>query len=129
MIGIWNQYSDMYLIIAGVAMLVAFGMPLMLVPMAWARLYHWPLPQERTLVIFLGRSLGVFITIMAIFAFRVTQIPAAKPFFFDLMLWIFVGMIVLHVYGAIRKAQPLTETLEIAMWVVLNLITLGFYPA
>jgi hypothetical protein len=129
MIGIWNQYSDMFLIIAGVAMLVAFGLPLMLVPMSWARVYRWPLPQDRTLAVFLGRSIGVFISIMAIFAFRVTQIPDAKPFFFDLMLWTFVGMIVLHVYGAIRKVQPLTETLEIAMWVGLSLITLGFYPA
>jgi hypothetical protein len=65
---------------------------------------------------------------MAIFAFRVTQIPAAKPFFFDLMLAIFGGMILLHVYGAISKTQPVTETLEIVMWVVLSLVTLGFYP-
>jgi hypothetical protein len=45
---------------------------------------------------------------MAILAFRVTQIPAAKPYFFDLMLPIFMGMMVLHVYCAICKAQPLT---------------------
>ena len=44
------------------------------------------------------------------------------------MLWIFVGMILLHVYGAIRKTQPITETIEIGLWVVLSLVTLCFYP-
>jgi hypothetical protein len=70
----------------------------------------------------------VFISIVAIFAFFVTHTPPAKPFFFDFMLWVFGGMILLHVYGAIRKTQPITETLEILLWVILGLITLCFYP-
>jgi len=128
MIGIWKSYSDAYLIIAGVAMLATFGLPILLVPMSWARVFRWEVPQPRNLVIFLGRSLGVFISIVAIFAFKVAQTPTAKPFYFDLMLWIFGGMILLHGYGAIRKTQPRTETLEILLWVVLSLITLCFYP-
>jgi len=128
MIGIWTSYNNIFLIVAGVVMLAAFGLPLMLVPMSWARIYRWDLPQPQNLSKFLGRSLGVFITIMAIFSFKVTQTPDAKKFFFDLMLWIFGGMILLHVYGAIRKTQPVTETFEILMWVVLSTITLCFYP-
>jgi len=128
MIGIWKSYSDAYLIIAGVAMLVTFGLPLLLVPMSWARVFRWEVPQPQNLAIFLGRSLGVFISIVAIFAFKVALTPIAKPFFFDLMLWIFGGMILLHGYGAIRKTQPMTETLEILLWIVLSLITLCFYP-
>jgi hypothetical protein len=128
MIGILNSYSDVYLIVAGVAMLISFGLPLMLVPMSWARVFRWEIPQPRNLVIFLGRSLGVFISIIAIFAFKATQTPLAKPFFFDLMLWIFGGMILLHGYGAIRKTQPITETIEILVWAILGLITLCFYP-
>jgi hypothetical protein len=27
----------------------------------------------------------------------------------------------------IHKAQPVTETMEIAMWIILSLITLGFF--
>jgi len=127
-IGIWGAYTNVFLIIAGVAMLVAFGLPLTLVPLGWARLFRWEVPQSRNLVVFLGRSVGIFISLMAISAFKVTQVPNAQPFFFDLMLWIFAGMILLHVYGALRKIQPVTETLEILLWVVLCLITLGFYP-
>ena len=128
MLGIWASYNDIFLIVAGRAMLMAFGIPLILVPIGWARIFRWEIPQPRNLVTFLGRSMGVFITIIAIFAFKVTQTPAVKPIFFDLMLWIFGGMILLHVYGAIRKTQPISETLEILLWIALTIITIFFYP-
>jgi len=128
MIGIWSSYADIYLMVAGVAMLVAFGLPLMLAPLRWARVFRWDVSQPGNLVIFLGRSLGVLISVIAIYAFKVSQTPAALPFYYELMLWTFVGMILLHIYGAIRKTQPVTETLEIGLWVILCLVTLCFYP-
>ena len=128
MIGIWQSYSDAYLYVAGVAMLATFGIPLLVVPLSWARAFRWEVPQPENLVVFLGRSLGIFISLLAVFAFKVTSSPAAKPFFFDLMLWLFVAMITLHAYGAIRKTQPITETVEILLWVALFMITLCFYP-
>lgn len=128
MVGIWKSYADIYLIIAGVLMLLTFGIPLTFAPMRWARLFRWAVPQSQELVTFLGRSLGVFISIMGIFAIVVIQTPAAMPFYFNLILVLFGGMILLHIYGAIRKVQPITETFEILLWVILGLITLGFYP-
>lgn len=128
MLGIWKSYADIFLIVAGVAMLAAFGLPLTLAPMGWARLFRWDVPQDRKLASFLGRTVGLFILIMSVFAFKAAQNPALRPFFFDLMLWLFGSMILLHAYGAIRKSQPITETLEIILWVVLGLVTLGFYP-
>ncbi len=129
MIGIWQSYSDIYLVATGVAMLLAFGLPLLIVPVRWAQVFRWQVPQPDPLVIFLGRSMGVFIIVVAIFAIRVTGIAAAKPFFFDFMLALFAAMLVLHVYGALRRTQPITETVEIGLWVLLFLVTLGFYPA
>ena len=128
MLGIWKSYSDIYLIVAGVAMLLAFGLPLVFAPMSWARVFRWTVPEPRELATFLGRSVGIFITLMAVFAFKAARTPIAKPFFFDLMLWLFGGMILLHGYGAIRRTQPVTETLEILLWIVLCLVTLCFYP-
>jgi len=128
MIGIWQSYSEVYLYVAGAAMLATFGLPLLVVPLSWARFLRWQVPQPDDIVVFLGRSLGIIISILAVFAFKVTSTPAAKPFFFDLMLWLFVAMIALHAYGAIRKTQPITETVEILLWVALFLITLCFYP-
>ncbi|PWB51447.1 MAG: hypothetical protein C3F13_13475 [Anaerolineales bacterium] len=110
-------------------MLFTFGLPLILAPMSFLRLFRWEIPEQKALAISLGRSLGVFIAIMAIFAFKAAQTPAAQLFFFDLMLWIFGAMLLLHIYGALRKVQPVLETAEIFMWLVLGLVTLGFYPA
>ncbi len=128
MIGIWQSYSGAYLYVAGVAMLATFGIPLLVVPLRWARAFRWEVPQPENLVVFLGRSLGILISLLAVFAIKVTSSPAAKSFFFDLMLWLFMAMIALHAYGAIRKTQPITETVEILLWVALFLITLCFYP-
>ncbi|OGO29829.1 MAG: hypothetical protein A2Z16_13085 [Chloroflexi bacterium RBG_16_54_18] len=128
MIGIWQSYSDVYLYVVGVAMLAAFGIPLLVVPLRWSRVFRWEIPQPENLVVFLGRSLGIFCSLLAIFAFIAAGSPDAKPFYFDLMLSVLASMGALHVYGAIKKIQPVTETVEIILWVVLFLITLCFYP-
>jgi len=128
-IGIWQAHAGAYLIVAGAAMLAAFGIPLLVAPMSWARLMRWEIPPPGQLVIFLGRSLGLFICVVGAYAFKAAATPQAQPFFFQLILWLFVGMIGLHVYGAIKRVQPITETIEIGLWVVLLLVTLAFYPA
>ncbi len=129
MIGIWKSFSDIYLYIMGAAMLVAYGIPLLVTPLGWAKMFRWEIPQSKDLVVTLGRSLGLVISLVAIFAFRATTVPAAKQFFFDFILWMLATMGLLHVYGAIKKAQPITETIEIALWVILFVVTLCFYPA
>ncbi len=129
MVGIWQSYSDIYLYVAAAAMLISFGLPLLIAPVSWARVFRWQVPDEQRLVLFLGRSMGVFIALMSIFAVQAVRTPAAKPFFFDMMLFTFAAMLVLHVVGAIRKTQPVTETAEIGLWVVLFIVTLCFYPA
>jgi len=128
MIGIWQAYTGTYLIVIGVGMLLAFGFPLLVAPMVWARIFRWEVPPPGQLVIFLGRSLGLFICVVGAYAIRVAAVPSAQPFYFELMVWILVAMLGLHIYGAIKKAQPITETIEIALWVVLLLVTLAFYP-
>ena len=129
MIGILQAFSGTYLLAAGIAMLAAFGLPLLIVPMQWARLMRWEIPAAATLATFLGRSLGVFLCVFAAYAIKAAFTPAAQLFFFELMLWLLVAMLGLHVYGALRKTQPITETIEIALWIVLILATLAFWPS
>ena len=129
MIGMWNQYLHIYLYVLSVGMLIGFGLPLLFVPIRWARLFRWEIPQPKELATFLGRSVGVFIIVIAAFAFRAANIPTVQPFFFDMLLWILIGSIVIHVYGAVSKAQPITETVEIIVWFFLLFATLAFYPS
>ena len=129
MIGILQAFSGTYLLAAGIAMLAAFGLPLLVVPLKWARLMRWEVPESTTLATFLGRSLGTFLCVFAVYAIKAAFTPAAQLFFFELMLWLLVAMLALHVYGALRKTQPITETIEIALWIVLILATLAFWPS
>jgi hypothetical protein len=129
MIGIWQAYAGIYLTVVGIATLAAFGIPLLVAPMAWAQIFRWEIPQPQELVTFLGRSLGALISVVGLFAIKVARTPQDMPLFFEFTIWLFVANIALHLYGAIKKAQPITETVEIALWVVLLLVTLAFYPA
>jgi hypothetical protein len=110
-------------------MLIGFGLPLLFVPLQWARVFRWEIPQRKDLAVFLGRSVGVFIIAFSVFAYRAANNPADQPFFVDMMLWILSGSLLIHVYGAIRKAQPITETIEILVWILLILATIAFYPS
>jgi hypothetical protein len=76
----------------------------------------------------LGRSLGIMIVLVAVFAMLVPFTPAAGPFFFDFMLCLIGLMTVLHIYNALRRQQPKLESYEIAVWVVLFVLTVVFYP-
>jgi hypothetical protein len=46
MIGIWNQYLHIYLYVLSIGMLIGFGLPLLFVPLYWARLFRWEIPQQ-----------------------------------------------------------------------------------
>jgi hypothetical protein len=129
MVGIWQSYADIYLIVAGAAMLLGFGLPLTLAPKYWARVFRWEMPSHKKFTLFLERSVGIFIIVMSLFAFVASQqAQDIMSFYYDMMLVTFAGMILLHVYGAIRKIQPTTETLEIILWIVLTIVTILFYP-
>ena len=76
---------------------------------------RWEVPPPGQLVVFFGRCLGLFISVIAAYAFKAAATSQAQPFFFQLMLWLFLAMIGFHVYGALKKAQPITETMEIGL--------------
>lgn len=128
MIGMWSSTLHIYLYVVAIAMLIGFGFPLLLVPIHWARVFRWEIPQEKQLATFLGRSVGVFVIVLAIFAYRAANTPEVQRFFFDMLLWITAGSLLIHVYGALKKAQPITETIEIGLWILLFITTLAFYP-
>ena len=48
---------------------------------------------------------------------------------FDILFVVFTLMFFVHVYGAIKKIQPITETLEIGFWMILFVLNILFYPA
>lgn len=47
---------------------------------------------------------------------------------FEVLFLIFGAMWIIHVYGAIRHIQPVSETLEIGMWTALLALNAAFFP-
>jgi hypothetical protein len=128
MFGIWGHLSGEYLFVLATGTIILFGLPLLFWPLSWARVLRWPIPEQTYLTIYFGRCLGGVICVIAYFALRAGKDPEIQPFFFNMVLSSFALMIAIHIYGAIKRIQPLSETLEIFYWVSLFLVTLCFYP-
>jgi hypothetical protein len=127
MIGIWSQHSAAFLVIGGIATLL-FALPMLVHPLAWARVLRWPLPAETNLAVYFGRCLGGVVTVVGIFAFVAERVVEARAFYFELVLAMVGVNILVHVWGAVRRIQPRSETIEIAAWVLLFAAGLLFFP-
>ena len=128
MLGAWNTYATEYLLVVAVGTLLLFGLPLLIMPIRWAKVLGWQIPDHTDLAVYFGRCLGGVICVMGILAFTASSSPATQKFFFNLIMGNFIVMIVVHVYGAIKKIQPVSETYEIIYWVFMLILNLLFYP-
>lgn len=127
MLGMWNGYAGPFLQVAS-ALTLALGAPMMITPLGWARVLQWKTPAETDLTVYFGRCLGGVVTVLAIFGFFASTNPTVQPFFFQVMLSAVGLNILIHIYGALKKIQPLTETIEIGAWVLLFIAGILFYP-
>jgi len=128
MIGIWGEYANEYLYVVAIGSLLLFGLPMVIWPLRWARIFQWFIPEQTHLTIYFGRCLGGIICVMAAFAIVATRNTATLQFFYGFILVNFMVMILVHLYGAIKKIQPRAETLEIVYWLGLSIATLLFFP-
>ena len=128
MVGIWSSYSSHYLYVLGISILGAFALPMLLVPITFAKVLRWQIPDHEHLAIYFGRCLGGLAAVIAAFGFKAAGSPELKPFFFQLAISAFCILTLIHIYGGIRKIQPITETIEIAFWFGLIVLTVCFYP-
>lgn len=96
--------------------------------MAWARRIGWKIPEEKGLANYLGRSLGGVILPIIIMGYLSAWDPCKYRFVFELVILIGVFMVAVHLYGFIKKNQPLIEHLEIILYSILSLLAWYFYP-
>jgi hypothetical protein len=123
-----NTASSMYLIITGVLFLLAFGLPIFFLPLAWARRIGWKIPEETHLTVYFGRCLGGIALSLIVVAFLAARDPWGYRFFFDLLIMVALFMVAVHFYGFIKRVQPLIEHLEIILYSVVAFLTWYFYP-
>jgi len=128
MIGIWSKYTDIYLYVTAAMTIVTFGIPITFMPFRWAKFFGWRLPQETDLALYFGRCLGAVVLVVVGFAIYVARVPAAQGFFLSLLIALCWSMVLIHIWGAVQKVQPKSETIEIFFWALSGILPLCFYP-
>jgi len=128
MIGRWGSRSATYLRVLAVGTLLAFGLPMLISPLRWAEALGWQIPGETDLAIYFGRCLASLVCVLGVMGLRVARSRPLQPLFFDILLGATAFMTAVHAYGALRGIQPTSETIEIAFWALLVLLTLLFHP-
>ncbi|MBN1204356.1 MAG: hypothetical protein JXB05_05480 [Myxococcaceae bacterium] len=117
--------ASWFLVISTTFFVLVIALPLLFVPLTWARWFGWKLPEGSTdLTVYFGRCLGaVALSVIVAVAHGIPD-PKSHHLLFDLVAMVSGLMIFVHVWGAIRKTQPLSETVEIAVWVVVFVFAL-----
>src|SRR5690606_37786947 len=64
MIGLWSESAQTFLLVLAISTTLVFALPIFLLPLAWARLMRWRIPQDIDLAVYFGRCLGAFILIV-----------------------------------------------------------------
>jgi hypothetical protein len=129
MIGIWKAYDQPFLLALVAVTSIVFALPIFLVPLRWARVFRWRIPDDTDLAVYFGRCLGAFVLIVEALMLRAGLTGEGLVFTFQVLLAVGLLMTLVHIWGALQKIQPITETLEIGMYSGLFLLGLLFYPA
>jgi len=129
MIGLWSTHAQGYLLVLMAVTTVTFALPLFIAPLAWARLFHWRLPGETDLAVYFGRCLGAFVLIVDALMLRAGATGEGLGFTFQVLLAVATLMIIVHVWGALQRIQPITETLEVCMYAGIFILTILFYAS
>jgi hypothetical protein len=128
MIGIWGAHAQTYLLISMVVTTLAFALPIFLMPLRWARMFGWRLPQDPDLALYFGRCLGAFVLIVEALMLRSALTGEHLVVTFEILTAVATMMVIVHAWGAVQRVQPISETVEIAMYGGLGLLNLAFWP-
>jgi hypothetical protein len=129
MLGLWGAHAQTYLLFLMVVTTAVFALPIFVVPLTWARWFGWRIPEEKDLAVYFGRCLGAFVLVLELLMLRAVLSGTGLVFTFQVLLAVAAFMVVVHVWGALLRIQPVSETLEIGMYGGLAILTVLFYPA
>lgn len=109
--------ASWFLLVNGAAFLLVYALPLTIAPLTWARWFQWEVPEGRAdLTVYLGRCTGVLALTIIMLAFRAAPDPVGHRWIFELLAVATGLMVLLHLWGLVRRIQPWTEHLEILLY-------------
>jgi len=128
MIGAYAEHAQRFLFVWATITTVVFAIPLFFTPVAWARMMRFEIPAHTDLAVYFGRCLGAFALVFEAMTFRAALGGAGIVFVFEVGMAFAALMVLVHVYGAVKGIQPITETLEIPLWAAAVLLFALFFP-
>ena len=123
-----DRRSSVFLLAASGIGLLVFALPLLLSPLRWANRLRWRLPEETDLTVYLGRSLGAVATALSVGGLLAARDPRRHRIVFPMAAVAAFLLTGVHVWGAIQKRQPWTETVEILFWAAMAAGAVVSYP-
>ena len=128
MIGAYAEHARTFLLVWATVTIVVFAIPMVFAPLAWARAMRFQIPAQTDLAVYSGRCLGVFALVMDAMTLRAALTGVGIVFVSEVGLAFSTLMVPVHVYGGLKGIQPMTETLETALWAVSALLFVLFFP-
>ena len=128
MIGVWSEHARLFLMLAGAVSAVFLSIPIFVAPLRWARVLGWPLPAHTDLTVYFGRCLGAIALVLNAAMMRAGMTGEGIVVVFQLTLAVAAMLTIVHAWGAVLRIQPASETIEIALWAGLVLLTLACWP-
>jgi len=128
MVGTWGSHAQAFLLVLMLVTSAAFALPIFLAPLTWARRLGWRIPEHTDLAVYFGRCLGAFILIVELLMLRAGLTGTGLVFTFQVLIAVAALMTIVHVWGALQRIQPVSETLEIGMYAGLGILAVLFYP-
>lgn len=106
--------ASWFLLVVTVSFSALYALPLLFMPLRWARWFRWQLPEGNpALTVYFGRCLGGLALAVIVTVLRAVPDPKAHLPFFDMIYLVCGVMTVIHIWGAFERTQPWTEDVEI----------------
>lgn len=99
----------------GSSFLVIYALPLVLAPLAWARVFRWQVNSD-PLTIYFGRCIGAVAIALCFVCLRAAPHPAANPIVLELIAVSGATLALVHVVGLLERSQPWPEHVEIVLF-------------
>ena len=128
MIGAWSEHASTFLILLAAISAIFLSIPIFVAPLRWAQILGWAIPAQTDLAVYFGRCLGGIAIVLNAITLRAGLTGEGEVFVFQLMLAVASILTGVHIWGAVRGTQPVSETIEIAMWAGLVMLTLACWP-
>lgn len=117
MISTDNPLAGWFLLLTGGGFFLFYALPLLLVPLRWARVFRWEVGAAApNLTLYFGRCLGAVAVAITLMMLRAAADPRGHRIVLELTAAVAGLMTGLHIYGAVRRVQPWTEDAEILLY-------------